>query len=188
MSRTASSNKQLQSLHTSNQLSNQVVKESIETAFILLLENNRNEQITISDIVRKAGVSRMAYYRNYNSKEEILDSYMRTNWKTVQEAISPYAGMDDPLSCWTTLFSTIQQFVNSYLVLLNAGMGETILRFIDELFVELIPNDSNSAPVLSHFWSGATYNVLSEWIRTGMQQPPHKMAEIFCSIYSDSLR
>ena len=34
------------------------------------------DDISITDITKRAGVSRMSYYRNYNSKDEILMDYM----------------------------------------------------------------------------------------------------------------
>ena len=37
-----------------------------------LMENHIYDSISITDITNLAGVSRMAYYRTYNSKDEIL--------------------------------------------------------------------------------------------------------------------
>lgn len=47
---------------------NIVVKESITQALLILMENKDFEKITITDIVNKAGVVRMSFYRNYTSK------------------------------------------------------------------------------------------------------------------------
>ena len=49
-----------------------LVKECIFTALILLMEQQDYDKITITDITKKAGVSRMTYYRLYSSKEDIL--------------------------------------------------------------------------------------------------------------------
>ena len=48
---------------------NEITKRSIIEAFLLLLQNQPYEKISISDIVKKAGVARVSYYRNFNSKE-----------------------------------------------------------------------------------------------------------------------
>ena len=51
---------------------NIIVKESITQALLILMENKDFEKITITDIVNKAGVVRMSFYRNYTSKEDVI--------------------------------------------------------------------------------------------------------------------
>ncbi len=46
--------------------------ECLYVALLQLMEVKPYESITITDICKRAGVSRMAYYRNYESKAEIL--------------------------------------------------------------------------------------------------------------------
>lgn len=86
--------KSLKNLYQSNKESNQLTRESIETALLFLLEKKDMAQISISELVKKAGVSRNAFYRNYKSKEEILEmAYERTSshlsdrWKSLQETV-----------------------------------------------------------------------------------------------------
>ena len=42
------------------------------TALLILMEQKTYEEITITDIAKRAGVSRMSYYRLYRSKDDIL--------------------------------------------------------------------------------------------------------------------
>lgn len=84
----------LKNLIRSNKESNQITKEAIETALLFLLEKKDLQQISISELVKKAGVSRNAFYRNYKSKEEILEhAYERTSsilahkWQNLQERV-----------------------------------------------------------------------------------------------------
>ena len=46
--------------------------DCIYEALIFLMDKKEYKDITITDITKKAGVSRMAYYRNYTEKDEIL--------------------------------------------------------------------------------------------------------------------
>lgn len=46
--------------------------DCIYEALIQLMEKKEYKDITITDITNRAGVSRMAYYRNYTDKDEIL--------------------------------------------------------------------------------------------------------------------
>lgn len=86
--------KSLKNLSQSNKEINQLTRESIETALLFLLEKKEMRQISISELVRKAGVSRNAFYRNYKSKEEILElAYERTSqqlmdkWHQLQKKV-----------------------------------------------------------------------------------------------------
>ena len=61
------------SVKNSNEESNKITKSSLQTALIYLMNKKDFDKITITELVKKAGVSRMAFYRNYNSKEDILE-------------------------------------------------------------------------------------------------------------------
>ncbi|HEM3725403.1 TPA: TetR/AcrR family transcriptional regulator [Streptococcus suis] len=86
--------KSLKNLYQSNKEANQLTKESIETALLFLLEKKDMKQISVSELVRKAGVSRNAFYRNYKSKEEILEVYyertssnLKKKWQDLQDKV-----------------------------------------------------------------------------------------------------
>ncbi|MDG3132035.1 TetR/AcrR family transcriptional regulator [Streptococcus suis] len=86
--------KSLKNLYQSNKEVNQLTKESIETALLFLLEKKDLKQISISELVRKAGVSRNAFYRNYKSKEDILEAYyertlisLKKKWQNLQTKV-----------------------------------------------------------------------------------------------------
>ena len=60
-------------LRMSNKESNRFTRECLQTALIYLMGEKSFEKISISELVRRSGVSRTAFYRNYSSKEEILN-------------------------------------------------------------------------------------------------------------------
>ncbi|MBR5113246.1 MAG: helix-turn-helix transcriptional regulator, partial [Clostridia bacterium] len=59
-------------LRLSNEESKKITRESIVTALVLLFADKPYEKITVTEIVKKAGVSRTAFYRNFNTKEDVL--------------------------------------------------------------------------------------------------------------------
>ena len=52
-------------------------RQCISEALIRLMETKAYEDISVTEICRMAGVSRMTYYRNYRSKREIFSDYMK---------------------------------------------------------------------------------------------------------------
>ena len=57
--------------------SNIFAKECIVSALLQLIEKKPLSTITISELCQKAGVSRMTFYRNYGSKEDVFDKNLK---------------------------------------------------------------------------------------------------------------
>ena len=55
---------------------NKTIRESLALALIRLLKKKDFSSITVSEIVKLAGVSRSSFYRNFESKEQLLLSYL----------------------------------------------------------------------------------------------------------------
>ena len=81
----------LRNLEKTNQEINQLTKEAIgelENRSQLQDQSQANNElgkITISELAAKAGVSRNAFYRNYKSKEEILETIYEKASQQVKE-------------------------------------------------------------------------------------------------------
>ncbi len=58
------------------ELRSDISKQDLADTVFKLLKTKPYEQISIQDIVDKAGFSRMAYYRNFKSKNEIVQYYL----------------------------------------------------------------------------------------------------------------
>lgn len=76
---------------------NNLTRESLVTAVILLMETMPYEKITITDICKKAGVSRNAFYRHYPKKDAIIRYYLfqiteeyRKNLRKKGELVTAY--------------------------------------------------------------------------------------------------
>ena len=64
---------QLIGLKIHNEKINRVTTESLRTALFSLMKNMDYRSIRITDICKKAGVSRTAFYRNFLSKDDLLE-------------------------------------------------------------------------------------------------------------------
>ena len=67
--------------------SKEFTKNCIMDALLQLMHTKEYEQISISELTQKAGVSRMSYYRNYNCKDSILIDYMHRILKEYAEEL-----------------------------------------------------------------------------------------------------
>ncbi len=55
---------------------NETVKEALAIALLQLMKRKDISEITISELVKVAGVGRNSFYRNFESKEQLLCSYI----------------------------------------------------------------------------------------------------------------
>ena len=55
---------------------NAFINECITTALIGMMDRKAFDNITITELVKEAGVSRVSFYRNFESKKDVLEKYM----------------------------------------------------------------------------------------------------------------
>ena len=167
----------------SNEQAKRITKECIETALIQLLEKKEMEKISISEIVKRAGVSRTAFYSHYQTKEDVLKSALG---KTIEQIDRLTPGDLRSESYWISLFSEAVSIAAPFRLLLRADMGERILNEIAERALASVPQDAihRDNEIL---WAGAVYNVLSHWVKTEPLAPPEQMARLCVRIVGFSL-
>ena len=52
------------------------VKKYISEAFFILLERKELAKITVNELIKKAGVCKASFYRNFTSYEAVIDDYL----------------------------------------------------------------------------------------------------------------
>ncbi|KXT80396.1 TetR family transcriptional regulator [Streptococcus sp. DD11] len=100
MSEKKISEKSLANLRKYNQESNQITRESLEISLMQLLEKKELKKITISELVERAGVSRAAFYRNYTSKEQILEEIFRNTVQGITDKLEEFNFKTEMYQIW----------------------------------------------------------------------------------------
>jgi len=62
----------LRALRANNDLSHHETRACIKEALIALMQQKSYDEISMTDIIRKSGVSRSGVYKNYKCKDEII--------------------------------------------------------------------------------------------------------------------
>ena len=101
---------QLSVLEDNNRKSHERARLYIQEALLLLMEENDYEKIKITDIIKKSGVSRSAFYRNYYWKKDILvDMCSRISLENDKIIVT-----DDVMKNWEALFEHIKRHERFY--------------------------------------------------------------------------
>ena len=88
---------QNQGLISHNEKLNKFTRQCLEEALLLLLEKKSLQEISVSELCAKAGVSRMTFYSRYKTKENLFEQIIRTLNKDFINAVgSPFVQNADP--------------------------------------------------------------------------------------------
>lgn len=169
------------SIERKNQ-ANQLARECIVTALMQLLKEKPLSAISISELTERAGVSRMTYYRNYQSKEDIFASYL-------EEALTAYQKEARELSLDKHIFAVAnlyhcfsyfekhKEFLDS---LFKSGLGHLLLDAISQYILNTWykPEDGIESYYGLQAFAGALYNLYISWSANGSKETPAELVKI----------
>ena len=164
---------------------NAFVKDCLLQALLALMDEKPFQEISISDITRRASVSRMAYYRNYSSKEEILTSHL-------EEEISQYELFTRPNNSGelritqkniARLFEHCREEKKFVLACDNAGLGYYILDAFTVYLHRYFIREEKRREYILNAYASALYSTIVKWLRNGAGEKPEQMAEMLHKIY-----
>jgi len=166
---------------------NLIVRESIFFALMQLMEKKKFNDITITEITNRAGVSRMSYYRNYVEKKEIILSYMDELFETYWENIHSKPQDDFQSAC--LYFNYFRENKKLLFHILESGLTQFILEkhnlYLQTIFKDLynqVTLESTKEKYVIDFLSGGLFKTLISWAEGGMQESNEYMAKIVCEL------
>ena len=162
----------------SNKDAKKLSQECIETALMSLMEHKSFEEITISELVKLAGVSRAAFYRNYETKQDVLLRSCRDAIEDVSASIDAVSFEDDPRGFWKGLLTVSASYADSLMLIVKAGFGQFILDAITDQILSQEDDRSEEDRYDMIFWCGAVYNLLVRWISGGRKESIEEMTDI----------
>ena len=140
-----------------NQEKNTYVRQHILSALLELMHTQDFVSISIQALVDAAGVGRASFYRNFASKEDVLqqESVRLTNE-------------------WKTNFDHAEFYLALYHAGLSNIMLETILGYFDRS-----PEIPNGLAYLNSAIGYMLYGWVHEWMNRGMQESGTEIARMF---------
>lgn len=152
-------------------------KNCLSQALIELLEDRPYDDISIQDIVDKAGFSRMAYYRNFNNKGEMIDYALDNLFDNyIKESHISYTimGVEAFSKALFTFFATEEMVKYAKLLAKHHLVGHMYVQFIKRMQGGFIPNQTH---YFYDFMAGGFFSVFTSWVLGGMKETPEQMAE-----------
>lgn len=177
MARKVTSETALISLKMANREAKQITREAIEESLLLLLETKALDRISISELTQKAGVSRNAFYRHYQSKEALLYKIIKRATLTAVKGLQRFNLETERYQAWLYLFKKAKEHSRLLKIILKHNMVQwlydIILNRLDKFQRQ---SDTTRRLYIHSFWSQAVLSVLGRWITSGMIIPEEEMA------------
>ena len=170
-------------MNTSNNKRRKASIERIENIFMELLENKELDQVSVSDLCKRAHFNRSTFYANYNDIYDLADKLRRkiemTFTQLYQEEITQSFNSNDYLK----LFRHIRDHQMLYRTYFKLGYDDNyhIIAFDKELAEEHFQNRFIKYH-MEFFRAGITH-IIKLWLKNGCQESPEDMFEIIKSEY-----
>ena len=179
MSEKKISEKSLANLKKYNQESNQITRESLEISLMQLLEKKELKKITISELVERAGVSRAAFYRNYSSKEQILEEIFKNTFQFISDKLEEFNFKNEMFQIWLFLFKEAKKEARVISLAIDYNFEKLLTQAVFDFLEKRNRNAKKTTnSYMNSFWSSAVVSVLSKWIKDGMKVPAEKIASL----------
>jgi AcrR family transcriptional regulator len=149
--------------------SNQLSRECLLKAFVGLMQTENYSDITVTDITQKAGVSRMAYYRNYTQKDQIFTTYLDEVSESIVHPLNDYLPVPTtPAEYIVLLFKRLAAdcLVYEYnlgLALHHAGIGTLFLDCIMKNLSATFSSENSEGTFELAMIAGAFYGAYMKW-------------------------
>lgn len=155
--------KQLETLKNNNYESRDFVRSCLSFALMIMLKEN--DGFTVSKLCSLAGVSRTAFYRNYNCVEDVLVDRLKEISLSIHSQIST-----DIYNNWVAVFSTVEKHMIQFEVIVQAGFEHKLY----DVFMSLLPKDEENKNIQS-VWLSLFYTYIVRWVK---ERKPKKVEDI----------
>lgn len=170
-------------------------KEWIIESLLKLLSEKPYSKITITEITSVAQLARRTFYRNFNSKEDILYMY-------IQKLFDEYVNLlkEVKILKLPTVAKVYFDFWNEHLDFLILMEQNNLLYMLLQKYNQYLPiihkkfkhnkeqyQSNNTLEYVLAFSAGGFWNMLIKWVHEGAKKTPDEMAELVNIMLNDEL-
>ena len=166
----------------SNAESNKITRECLQTALIYLMAEKPLDKISVTELVKRSGVSRTAFYRNYTTKESILDDLVKDIVDRVTKALRNDEIFSSPKRVYQNFFEEIKAHHKSVMLLYRSDLLNIIIGDIVKTYKEQLDSTDEKMKYIFAAISGAHIGVMTRWLENNMAESSEYMAEIAADI------
>lgn len=163
---------------------NECVKESITIALLNLMRKKCFSEIKITEIVNLAGVGRTSFYRNFESKEDVLKKHINNLYCEyfLTHKLPDFGDENDKRVHMLSRFRFVKRNAEFFVLLNRNGLLYEVFEAIDNPTLEKIATIDVKNRYSAAFMTSACVGVIKEWIERKFKESEEELVEVFMNI------
>lgn len=155
-------------------------KESVADSLLKLMKKKKFETITIKELTNLAGVYRSTYYRNFNSKEDVI-KYKLSD--IMDEYLDRYNRQEETSKekYFLVMFETFRKYEDFLKTIYMRGQLYLLQQVLQDYFKSRVP-DNILERYEMYYHIGGIYNFIICWIDNDMRESPEELMKISMKI------
>lgn len=150
------------------------VRDCIMEALLRLMQAKPLAEISITELTRTAGVGRASFYRNFESRQDVLAYKLDL---LLQEWGRGFEAQGDPAYFSESMFRHFYKYRVIYLLIYRQGLSSLIYESIRRACkLDEAPNQIER--YVRSTMAGLTFGMVDEWMRCGMQESPDEILRL----------
>lgn len=159
-----------------------LTKKMLKDALIVLLENKNINEITITELCKKAQINRVTFYKYYNIPNDVLKEIKDEMFDSMNQIISNYQKDNSHL---ISALEYLKDNRNILIVLINNISSKEIedslfyLRDVKKILLNRIPQTYKKIDIenLYQFICYGSYSIITQWIKNDCKQSTEDIAD-----------
>ena len=169
-------------------------KVALENALIDLLRKKTFQKISVNELCEAAGVSRSAFYANFQDKYQLLAHCFQEKMTELDELTKDRAPKDFLMDMLNFVQKHSSFFFHTFGGSANEEMRQILYQFYNQHFTGILEKRTAQGlelpgPVeaVSSFYVGGMTTLLLFWIKSGYKVPKEELAGCLYALLKDVL-
>lgn len=169
-------------------------KTWITESLLKLMEEKDFTKITITEIIKNADLTRQTFYRNFDSKEDILYEYVNKLFESCFDEIEKipeknmrmilityfqYWHKNKDFLLLMTKNKLIHKTMDFYYPYMNKHFNQSIIKFSG--------NSNSEIDYMKYFLLGGLIQVKTHWLENGFLETPTELADLVLNSINPSV-
>lgn len=151
-----------------------MLKDCITQSLLLLLQEKTLDEISVKEIVEKAGVNRSTYYRNFRTKQDVIRHFFALR---LDEYLSTVVEQVPAELYFTGMFASFLRHKDELILLDRLSLTYLLLEEMDERISGEENRTADAVQALyCHYHIGGVFNSFRLWLREDMNTAPEVLA------------
>ena len=154
--------------------SEKYVDEYIVNALFTLMKKKEFKDISITEITNKAGVGRNSFYRNFNSKEDIVKKWIKDITDYFLNTSNINYKQDNTKEYFIKLFTHLEKYKDCAVLIYKANLTHLLKSEFENRILKIYEKEYGNYK--SYFLAGGIFNVYYYWLMNGCKESPDTIA------------